>query len=115
MDAEHTVFHDVADFGQGLVLDLADALLGHADDFADFFQGQRGCLFLLPVEAAADDGLLDRGQIGQIAIDDGFELVDAVLFDLIAAFVGPVALLPFRARIRRGSGVRCRRPSSRSG
>src|SRR5688572_30135564 len=91
--AEDAVFHDLLDLRQGLVLDLADAFLGDADDLADLFEGQWALGLLLPVEAAADHGLLDVRQRREVAVDDGLELIDALLLDRLAALVGPVALL----------------------
>ena len=32
-----------SDFGEGLVLDLADAFFGDADDLPDLFEGERLC------------------------------------------------------------------------
>src|SRR4051812_39747110 len=57
LGSQHAFFHDALDLEQRLVLDLADALLGDADDLADFLQRQRAFVRLLPVEAATDDRL----------------------------------------------------------
>ena len=46
--SQDAVFHDRANLGQSLVLNLPHALLGHSDDLADLFQGQRRFLGLLP-------------------------------------------------------------------
>src|SRR3954470_23230917 len=62
---KHAVFHQLADLCQRLVLDLADALLGHADDLADLFQSERRFLSLLPVKAAAENRLLGVRELGQ--------------------------------------------------
>src|SRR5207247_11098695 len=93
------------DLDQRLVLDLADALLGRADDLADLFQRERVLFRLLPVEAAADDGLLGIGQVGEVAIDDLLELVDAILLDRIALAIGPVALFHLRLELHRETGL----------
>src|SRR5688572_12192949 len=103
--AQNAFLHDALDLEQRLVLDLADALLGHADDLADLLERQRGRLRLLPVEAATDDGLLDVRELGQVAIDDLLELIHAILFDDVAATVVPVALFHLRLKFDREMGL----------
>src|SRR5690606_21538878 len=91
-----------ADLLHGLVLDLADALLGHADDLAHLLErhgllGRAG----LEAEAVLDDRALHAGQIGPVLQDDALDLVGSV-----ALVVGPlgleeVGLLELRVEIRR--------------
>src|SRR6185437_496854 len=82
--SQNTFFHHSADFHQRLVLDLANAFLGHTDNLPDFLEGQRALFFLLPVKATANDRFFNLRQVGEIAIDDRLQLIDAVFFDGIA-------------------------------
>src|SRR5207245_8206165 len=86
---------------QRLVLNLADTLLRDSDDLANFFQSQRRFLLLLPVEAPANHRLLNVGQVGQIAIDDRLELIDALFLDRLTPAIRPVALLKIRLEFHR--------------
>ena len=58
----------MADLVQGLVLDLANTLLGHADHAADLLE-RLGALFVCNRangEPLLDDGPFDLGQIGEV-------------------------------------------------
>src|SRR5688572_23915558 len=101
LGAQHAFLHQLADLDQRLVLDLADTFLGHADDPADLFEGQRAILFLVPIEALTDHRLLDIAQLGQVAIDDLLELIDAIFLDHVALLVDPVALLQVGLELHR--------------
>ena len=55
--------------------------------------------------AAADDRLLGVAQIGQVAVDDLLQLVDAILLDDVALAIVPVALLHLRLKLDRETGL----------
>ena len=48
LSPQDAFLHDALDLQQRLVLDLANAFLGHADDLADLFQRERLFFRLLP-------------------------------------------------------------------
>ena len=64
-----------------------------------------GLFLLLPVEAAANHGLFNAGEVSKVAIDDGLEFINAIVLDLIPAPVGPIALLHFRFKFDRETGA----------
>src|SRR5665213_608547 len=97
--AEDAFFEYKADLCQRLILDLADALLGDADDLPDLFERERAVGFLLPVESAANHRRFNIGKLREVARDDRFQFVDAVFLDHAAAPILPIALFHVRLKL----------------
>ncbi len=104
MNPKHAVFHQLADLRQRLVLDLADTFLGHADDLADFFQSQRSVILLSQLKRRRRT-VCSTCQLGEIAIDDLLEFVDAILFDHVA--LSTQSLFSMSGSNSTGKRVRC--------
>ena len=96
----------MTNFGQCLVLDLADAFFGHADDSPDLFERHGTRLgLLLPLfgqtETVLDHFVLDIRQFGSILADDVVDFVNAIILVSFAFLLHIVGFLQLGIEVGR--------------